>query len=197
MRYHTDRTDVVGLLALQQAAHGGISKLASALAVHNEILARRPDLLELLFAPYHRSRLGEEEGGDKVVYALPVMGLCEGKFTSHYSRTYIEAAQLLPDTPKMSDAQWEAIDLLAAVAEDLALEMRLAPGDIQLLNNHVIYHARTPFEDDPASGKVRCLLRVWLAMANSRPLPADHAVLWGEVAAGAVRGGIGQVPIAP
>ena len=85
-------------------ARGGISKLASALAVHNEILARRPDLLELLFAPYHRSRLGEEEGGDRVVYALPVMGLCEGKFTSHYSRTYIEAAQLLPDTPKMTDA---------------------------------------------------------------------------------------------
>ena len=195
LRYHTDRTDVVGLLAQQQAARGGISKLASAVAVHNEILARRPDLLELLFAPYHRSRLGEEEGGENVVYALPVMALCDGRFTSHYSRTYIEAAQLLPDTPKMSDAQWEAIDLLAAVAEELALDMRLAPGDIQLLNNHVIYHARTPFEDDPDSGRVRCLLRVWLAMANSRPLPADHAVLWGDVAAGALRGGIGQTPI--
>jgi hypothetical protein len=32
-------------------------------------------------------------------------------------------------------------------------------------------------------------------MANSRPLPADHAVLWREVSAGALRGGIGQEPI--
>jgi hypothetical protein len=29
-------------------------------------------------------------------------------------------------------------------------------------------------------------------MANSRALPADHAVLWRDVRAGALRGGIGQ-----
>jgi len=196
LRYHTDRTDVVGLLVVGQAARGGISKVASAVQVHNEILARRPDLLELLYAPLYRSRLGEEAGGEKAVYALPVMGLRDGKFTSHYSRTYVEAAQLLPTTPRMTAAQWEALDLLAEVADDGALEMRLAPGDIQLLNNHVIYHARTPFEDDPASGRVRCLFRLWLCMANSRPLPPDHAVLWGDVGAGALRGGIGQEPIA-
>jgi hypothetical protein len=195
LRFHTDRTDVVGLLTVQQAARGGVSRLTSTAAVHNEMLSRRPDLLELLFQPYHRSRLGEEPGGGDVVYALPVMGLCRGKFTSHYSRTYIEAAQLLPETPPMTAAQWEALDLLAVLAEDLSLEMRMAPGDIQLLNNHVIYHARAPFEDDPAAGQVRQLYRVWLAMANSRPLPADHAVLWREVAAGALRGGIGQEPI--
>jgi hypothetical protein len=196
LRYHTDRTDVVGLLVVGQAARGGVSKVASAVQIHNEILARRPDLLELLYRPIYRSRLGEEEGGDKVVYPLPVMGIRDGKFTSHYSRTYVEAAQLLPTTPKMTPAQWEALDLLAAVADDCALEMRLEPGDIQLLNNHVIYHARTPFEDDPATGQVRCLLRLWLNMANSRPLPEDHAVLWGNIDAGAPRGGIGQEPIA-
>jgi hypothetical protein len=195
LRFHTDRTDVVGLLTVQQAARGGVSRLTSTAAVHNEMLPRRPDLLELLFQPYHRSRLGEEQGGGDVIYALPVMGLCRGKFTSHYSRTYIEAAQLLPETPPMTAAQWEALDLLAVLAEDLSLEMRMAPGDIQLLNNHVIYHARAPFEDDPAAGQVRQFYRVWLAMANSRPLPADHAVLWREVAAGALRGGIGQEPI--
>ena len=48
--------------------------------------------------------------------------------------------------------QWEAIDLLAAVAEDLALEMQLEPGDIQLLNNHVIYHARSPLRGRPGRG---------------------------------------------
>jgi len=197
LRYHTDRTDVVGLLAVQQAARGGISKLASAVAVHNAMLSRRPDLLELLFQLYYRSRLGEEAGGEHVVYGLPVMGLCRGRFTSHYSRTYIEAAQLMAETPPMTAAQWEAIDLLAALAEELSLEMRLAPGDIQLLNNHVVYHARAPFEDDPATGRVRRLYRVWLAMANSRPLPADHGVLWRDVTAGALRGGIGQEPIGP
>jgi hypothetical protein len=192
LRFHTDRCDVVGLLTLGQAASGGISRIASTAAVHNAILAHRPDLLEELYRPIWRSRLGEEAGGESAVYVLPVFGVEGGKLTSHYSRTYIEAAQLRPGTPPMTGAQWQALDLLATEAERLALEMRLVPGDMQFLNNHAVYHARTPFRDDPASGRVRRLYRVWLAMANSRALPADHAVLWRDVRAGALRGGIGQ-----
>src|SRR5579862_2536616 len=48
LRFHTDRTDVVGLLCIGQAREGGMSKVASTVAIHNEILRRRPDLLELL-----------------------------------------------------------------------------------------------------------------------------------------------------
>ena len=190
LRFHTDRTDVVGLLCAGQAEAGGLSKVASTVAVHNEILRRRPDLLEVLYRPYPRSRLGEEKGGDAMFYMLPVFGLRDGRFTSHYSRTYIEAAQKLPEVPRLTPQQVEAMDLLAEVADSLCYRMRLEPGDMQLLNNHVIYHARDSFTDDAASGRVRRLLRLWLAVPNSRALPEDHAVLWGDVGAGAVRGGI-------
>ncbi|HUL06708.1 MAG TPA: hypothetical protein VLV76_10275, partial [Candidatus Acidoferrum sp.] len=60
------------------AASGGLSEVASTPAVHNEILRRRPDLLELLYRPYPRSRLGEEQGGESMVYQLPVFGLRDG-----------------------------------------------------------------------------------------------------------------------
>lgn len=190
LRFHTDRTDVVGLLCAGQAEAGGLSKVASTVAVHNEILRRRPDLLEVLYRPYPRSRLGEEKGGDSMVYMLPVFGLRDGRFTSHYSRTYIEAAQKMAEVPRLTPQQVEAMDLLAEVADSLCYRMRLEPGDMQLLNNHVIYHARDAFTDDAASGHVRRLLRLWLAMPNSRALPEDHAVLWGDVSAGAMRGGI-------
>lgn len=192
LRFHTDRTDVVGLLCEGQAKAGGLSKLASAVTVHNEMLRLRPDLLELLYDGIPRSRLGEEEGGDAMVYHLPVFGVRDGKFTSHYSRTYVEAAQLLPGTSKLSQAHWEALDLLAELAEEHCLEMRLEPGDMQFLNNHVIYHARTAFENDVAGGFDRNLFRVWLCVPNNRALPEDHAVLWGSVEAGQMRGGIGQ-----
>jgi hypothetical protein len=191
LRFHTDRTDVVGLLCVEQAASGGLSKIASTIAVHNEILRRRPDLLEELFHPYPRSRLGEEKNGGEAYYMLPIFALRDGHFTSHYSRTYIEAAQKLPHAPRLTDRQMEAMDLLAEVAESLCYRMHFQPGDMQFLNNHVIYHARDAFADDTASGRVRRLLRLWLAMPNSRPLPQDHAVLWGNVDAGALRGGIG------
>ena len=80
-----------------------------------------------------------------------------------------------------------------SLAEELAFATRLEPGDMQFLNNHVIYHARTAFEDDAARGQVRLLYRLWLSMPNSRALPAGHEVLWGSTRAGALRGGIGQV----
>jgi hypothetical protein len=94
--------------------------------------------------------------------------------------------------PRLSRSQDEALDVLAAVAEELSIEMALEPGDIQLLNNHVIYHARTAYEDDPEPGHDRLLLRLWLSMPNSRPLPDGLEVLWGAVAAGVLRGGIQQ-----
>lgn len=195
LRFHTDRCDVVGLFCVRQAASGGTSMLCSSAAVHDAILERRPDLLEV-YAPYHRSRFGEEPGGERVTYPLPIFGLRDGKLTSHYSLTYIESAQLMEGVPELGPAQREAIDLLMRTAEELSFEMTLEPGDIQLLNNHVIYHGRTPFTDDAAAGQSRLLYRLWLAVPNSRGLPADHAVLWRDVAPGALRGGIGQEPVA-
>jgi hypothetical protein len=192
LRFHTDRCDVVALLCAAQARAGGVSKLASAVAVHNTILARRPDLLEVLFQPYFRSRLGEEAGGEDLAYALPLFGVRDGKFTSHYSRTYVESAQMIAGVPKLTAPQIEALDLLDAVAEEQSFGMTLAPGDIQFLNNHVIYHARTPFEDDATAGQSRLLYRLWLWMPNSRALPADHDVLWRRVDPGVLRGGIAQ-----
>ena len=194
LRFHTDRADVVGLFCVGRPRSGGDSLLASTVAIHDAMLERRPDLLELLYRPVYRSRLGEERGGQWSVYALPVFGLRDGKFTSHYSRTYVEAAQLLPGVPRMTEAQWQALDLLASLAEELSFRMSMAPGEIQLLNNHVVYHARDAYEDDAEAGLVRRLMRLWLAMPDSRALPEDHAVLWREVAAGAPRGGI--LPVA-
>ena len=192
LRFHTDRCDVVGLLCVRQARSGGVSRIASSVAVYNAMLERRPDLVERLFEPYHRSRFGEEAGSNGATYALPIFGIRDGKFTSHYSRTYIESAQLLPDVPTMDATQWEALDHLHAIAEELCMEMVLAPGDIQFLNSHVTYHARTQFEDDPRPGRGRLLYRLWLSSPNSRALPHGHEVLWREIGAGARRGGILQ-----
>jgi hypothetical protein len=192
LRFHTDRCDVVGLLCVRQASEGGVSKLASSATVYNEMLKRRPDLHALLCRPIPRSRFGEEPGGEHVVYDLPVFGVRDGKLTSHFSLTYIENGQMLPQARQLSEAEHEAIALLMALAEEECFEMRFAPGDIQLLNNHSIYHGRTAFKDDAHAGQDRMLMRLWLSVPNSRALPDDHAVLWGDIRAGHPRGGIAQ-----
>lgn len=196
LRFHTDRCDVVGLLCVRQASEGGVSKLASSATVYNEILKRRPDLHALLCNPISRSRFGEEAGGEHVAYDLPIFGVRDGKLTSHFSLTYIENAQMLPGVRKLTNAEHEAIQMLMDVAQEQCFEMRFAPGDIQLLNNHVVYHGRTAFKDDASTGQDRMLMRLWLSMPDSRALPSDHAVLWGDVEAGKPRGGIAQPAVA-
>ncbi|MFQ5784964.1 MAG: TauD/TfdA family dioxygenase [Alphaproteobacteria bacterium] len=191
LRFHTDRADVIALLCVRRPRAGGLSKIASSVAVHNEILARRPDLLELLYRDYYRSRQGEEAQGASRHYALPVFAVHEGHFTSQYSRTFVEAAQHIPGVPRLTPAQDEALDLLAEVAEELCIAAPFEPGDMQFLNNHVIYHARSAFEDGD-DGRNRLLYRLWLSMPDSRPLPPGFEILWGRVEPGALRGGITQ-----
>jgi hypothetical protein len=197
LRYHTDRCDVVALFCIRQAMKGGLSQLCSSAAVHNTMLERRPDLCAALYEDVWRSRFGEEDEGDTLGYPLPVWGQRDGKFTSHYSRTFVEAGQRRPEAPRVSAAQWEALDLLSELADELSFEMSFTPGDIQFVNNHVIYHARGAFEDDAGAGRDRLLLRLWLSMPNSRALPQGHEVLWRSTEAGALRGGIGQTAAAP
>lgn len=190
LRWHTDRADVVALLCADQSMSGGLSQIASAVAIHDAMLERRPDLLEALYGDIPRSRLGEEQGGEAAHYMLPVFAQEDGHFTTHYSRTYVEAGQKVASVPLMTEEQWEALDLLAELGHELGLTHAFQPGDIQYLNNHILYHGRTAYEDGGAGR--RLLYRVWISMANSRPLPASHAVLFGATGAGELRGGIRQ-----
>jgi Taurine catabolism dioxygenase TauD, TfdA family len=189
LRWHNDRTDVVALLCVRKAQAGGISRIVSAVAIHDAMQARRPDLLAELYRDYYRSTVGDEVGAETRFYPLPVFARCNGYFTCNFSNTYIEQAQRFPDVPRLTAAQQEAIRMLVDLAEELCFEMPLEPGDLQLLNNHVIYHGRTPFSDDAAAGRDRLLYRLWLSMPNSRPLPESHRPLWGRIEAGAIRGG--------
>jgi hypothetical protein len=193
LRWHTDRCDVIALLCARNARAGGVSKLASIATIYNEIQRRRPDLLALLCQDYWRSRPTDEDGATAGrAFALPVFSVQDGKLTCQYSRTYVEQAQEFPEIPRLTPAQNEALDLLAAVAEETCLFCPFEQGDIQLLNNHVIFHGRTAYEDDAATDQERLLLRLWLAVPNSRRLPAGHEILWGSIEPGAVRGGVIQ-----
>ena len=192
LRWHTDKCDVLALLCASNGISGGISKVVSTVAIQDEILRRRPDLLRVLYEDVWRMRPKDEEGGGQSdsVFRMPVFARGpDGSFTSQYSRTYVEMAHEQPGVPPIRPEQIAALDLLAEVAEDLRAEAPFTPGDIQFLNQHITYHGRTAYADDAAAGAHRVLLRIWLSMPNSRPLPPGHVVQWGAVEAGALRGG--------
>jgi hypothetical protein len=193
LRFHTDRCDVIALMCVRNGIEGGVSKLASIPTIHNEMLRRRPDLVDLLFQDYWRCRPKDEDGAFAQPYfALPVWGVRDGKITSQYSRTYVEQSQEFAELPRLTDAQNEALDLLAEIAEATCLQSQFEPGDIQLLNNHVVYHGRTAYADDAAVGRARLLIRLWLATPDSRALPEGFDKFWGSIEPGALRGGVPQ-----
>ena len=190
LSFHSDRCDIVGLLCVRKAKAGGLSRVVSAAAIHNEVLRRRPDLIDTFYADWYHSRQGDEQRGESRAYPKPIFGFRDGHFTGLFSPTYIRSAQEFPEVPRLTPRQQEALDLYSVLSEELALSMTFEPGDIQLLNNHLTYHARTGFEDYEEPARKRLLLRLWLAVPGSRPLPASFEHVFGRIEAGAVRGGV-------
>ena len=191
LNFHTDSCDVTGLFVLTVAKSGGLSKLASSVAVRNEIARRRPDLLEVLYHPFYWSWNKQEPPGEKPYYQQPIFSEYQGYFSCRYIDGQLKNAQAFPEVPRFTAAQTEARALIDELAngEEFNFSMMFQPGDLQLVNNHTCFHARTAFEDWPDPEKHRHLLRMWLAVPNSRPLSPLMSVIYQDQHAGAVRGG--------
>jgi hypothetical protein len=199
--FHIDRCDVVALLCLRRAKSGGLSAIVSSMTLHNVMADRRPDLLERLYQPFPVDRRGEVPPGKAPFYDAPVFNRHAGLLSVLYSRLHIGSAQRFPDARRLSDADFQALDMLADLASDpeLRLDMTFNPGDIQFLHNHTILHARSAYEDWPETDRKRHLLRLWVAPKGARELPPVFAECYGGLTPGD-RGGIiceGTRPHAP
>ena len=189
--YHADGCDIVGLLCLHPAKRGGSSTIVSSVTLYNEMARRRPDLAAALSEPLPFDRRGEVPENEKPYFLNAVFTHHDGLVSSYTTRRYIESSQRHRDAPRLAQRHHEALDLLDMLAEDpeFHLDMEFAPGDIQFLHNHTVFHDRTAFVDWPEPERKRHLLRLWLCPANGRPLPERYAPLGGSVTVGD-RGGI-------
>lgn len=191
--FHADSADVVALLTLRTAKSGGESKITSSIAVCEEIARQSPAMLDVLRAPIHHSYQGTQAPGQPPYYVCPILGGPDTPFALRANRKNTIAAERdFPELPRLTPAQTEALDTLDRLLADpqFCYSMWLEPGDLQLLNNYVILHSRTEFEDYEALERKRHLLRLWLAIPGSQPLPASWQEYFGDVRAGAVRGGV-------
>jgi alpha-ketoglutarate-dependent taurine dioxygenase len=171
---HTDSADLVGLACLRNAMTGGVSRLTSAMTVHNALREEHPDFLEQLYRGYVRHRRGEEQPGDLpyTPHRVPVYSNVEGKVSARYVRTYIEAGEAAVGRP-MGNAELAVLDRFEEVTKrpEFMLEFTLQPGEMYFLNNYTILHARTAFDDgDVAEDQRRHLLRLWLEAPGMRPV---------------------------
>lgn len=166
---HCDTADVVGLLCLKTAKSGGLSRIASSVAVYNELLRRKPQLVPRLFEPMWFDTKGE---GGIPAYPIPPCRHANGELRTFWQSDYYRSVEHIAHVPKLTAAEHELIDAYDDIAgnPEFCLDMDLQPGDVQLISNHTILHARTGFEDWPDPDQRRHLLRLWLTMPEPLPL---------------------------
>lgn len=198
--FHTDSCDVVTLLCINRAFAGGESMIVSGISVHDELMRRRPDLLTELYKPIYMDRRGEVPPGKKPWFGMPLFSWHRNLFTGYSPiRQYVDSLARFADAPRMSNAQREALDLYYEICEKDAfcLSLHFEPGDIQFLQNHVVFHSRTAYVDAP--GPKRHLMRIWLSLSDGRCLPASMAEKWINIEVGTRRGGVptDKPPIIP
>lgn len=179
--FHNDNCDIVGLLCFRKAKSGGISRIASATTLYNEVLRQHPEYLDALYRGFHYDLRGEELPGYAPItpHRIPIYSYFEGHLSCRYVYTSIMQASRKGGLVFTAE-EAAAMKFLneTAAREDVRLEMTLQPGDMQFLNNHVCLHSRTNYEDHADPEQKRHMLRLWLNN-GTRPLAAEFADRYG------------------
>jgi len=192
LSFHSDRSDVIAFLCWKQAKFGGENQLVHSMALHNTILAERPELLKELYRPFYYRRHNVDSGNDLPWCKQPIFSVTEGHFACNILRVLIDRAYALPELPDLTDLQREALDFVEETASDPTLHyaFRQSPGDMLFINNFTVLHRRSAFEDYENPDLRRHIFRIWLSVPNSRPLSPLFKDNYGAIEAGTLRGGM-------
>ncbi|TKA27306.1 hypothetical protein B0A54_16706 [Friedmanniomyces endolithicus] len=159
--FHTDGNDLVALLCIAKALEGGESDIVSTHHVFNTLQQSHPEVAETLATPnWYFDRKGEVSVGQDPWYRSAILFLehaPNGGVSRVWSRldpnniTSLTRFNSGTDAriPPLSHAQQYALEVFEETCSRLALHMILDPGDIQLLANTHVFHARTAYKDYP------------------------------------------------
>ncbi|MGB1631046.1 MAG: TauD/TfdA family dioxygenase [Acidimicrobiales bacterium] len=173
--FHSDGSDLVGLLCLDPGIAGGESLISNALLCHNLLAESDPELAAVLYEGLPYDYRGEQPDGGKPYYHIPAFTRHGDRLFIRYIPQFVLASQRHDTTPRLTEMQLAAMKAYSALVDDPEhwVEMRFQPGDMQFVNNYHVLHGRREYEDDPEHGQVRWLKRLWLATdtlaAEERP----------------------------
>jgi alpha-ketoglutarate-dependent taurine dioxygenase len=176
LRPHSDITAMISLACWQKAQSGGASVVVSGVTVHDEIRRLAPQLLEPLYHGYYYHRLGEEGPDEEPAtpYRVPVFANMNGQLSVRYQRAGIAAGHRERGVP-LNEADIAAFNLFDEIAKapQNRLSFYLERGEMMVINNYTVMHARTQFTNYPEPERQRRLVRLWLDAPGFRDVPAQ------------------------
>ena len=109
----------------------------------------------------------------KPYYLQPMYSAYKGRLFGRMGRKYVESAQRFPEVPRLTTEQIEAMEVVEAFghSDEFRFDMTFEAGDIQFLNNHVVMHSRTHYEDWPEPARWRHLVRMLVFTERYRDVP--------------------------
>ena len=117
---------------------------------------------------HYLSPLYLDTHGEGEVSAFPVQPCC---YDGHQLRTfwhsdYFASSQRHRPLVRYDQAALELLEAYQLVCDDpqIHLDMELRAGDVQLVSNHSVVHARTEYLDFKVPEQRRHLLRLWLSL---------------------------------
>jgi hypothetical protein len=182
--FHTDGTacDIVSLMCLQAARSGGESRIVSAVAVHDALVERRPDLAQVFYDGFVYRLMDNDSAAMGVApttpHAVQVFARHGADFFCNLNGGDIRRAVERGDAD-LTDLQIEAYDEFQRLAnsEEFYLDMSIGEGDIQFLNNRTLLHGRLSYEDHDEIARRRYMLRLWLEVPEWPKRPERQVVM--------------------
>lgn len=175
---HTDSCDIIGLMCLRTAISGGDSRISSALTVHNYLAEHHPQSLDILRRGLYLKRTEEDGRRATRTYSeapVPFFTQHGEEITCYLPTGYARLAEKSgqrPFTQAESDALFHARK--AAAMPEHYLDMGFREGDVQFLNNRVMVHGRTDYQDHKDLADRRHLLRMWIRCATWPAMPPEQ-----------------------
>lgn len=160
--YNNPMPDFVGLLCLQPAKRGGVSRLMSFETTYNALLERHRDALARLYEPFLFDRQKEHHPDEPATIAEPIFVEADGvkaRLGLHQVRNGYEMSGEPMDTETA-----RALAALEDIFADEALQIHFSmeAGQFQYANNLAIGHSRTEFTDFDRPEDRRHLVRLWM-----------------------------------
>ena len=135
--------------------------------------------MEHLYEGFYNDLRGEGPTGeiDELTHnRIPVYSYFAGRVSCSFNARMIENAAEKLGQP-LTPPQRAAVTFLREVTlrPEHMYRFMMAPGDIQMVSNHSVFHSRTDFADHEEPALKRCLFRLWINIRDGRLLADNFA----------------------
>ncbi|KAK3688817.1 hypothetical protein B0T22DRAFT_440341 [Podospora appendiculata] len=155
--FHTDFAPIMAMYVVETPLQGGRCMWASGLRVYQELVASRPEVIEVL------ESVDDHGNPLEAITPRPVLYWDDGHPFFFFSRRQLTGTplQARPQSiPQLTDLQADALDAVQFAALKHCIRHVPVRGEIQVIDNLAILHSREQFVN--GQGRDRHLIRLWL-----------------------------------